>query len=331
MVRNQAAPRRRAATRGSAAPARTRPGRRPRRRAGRASASARGCRPRRGAAAPAPRSGRCRSSGRRGSFEPYRARRRLFPRNKTRATGGRTGRDRPRRAGDRRPHSSLHFTEIAACRFLASPGSPASRARSRSPRSALAGGLAAAAGPKAYVGNFKDSTVSVVDTGAGAVAEDDPVAAGPHGMAVSPRRPLGRSSPATASSSMSVIDTASDTRRPHDRGRRRRRTASPCCPTARRSWSASTAPTRSPSSTPRAAPSSRRCRSPSRTRSRSGPTASSPTSPRRSRASSRWSWSTSRRAAWRAGSTSTSRRAIPSSATTASTSTSPSPASTPCA
>ena len=51
----------------------------------------------------------------------------------------------------------------------------------------------------------------------------------------------------------------------------RRRTASRCCPTARRCWSASTAPTASPSSTPRAAASSRRCRSPSRTPSRCGP------------------------------------------------------------
>ena len=75
---------------------------------------------------------------------------------------------------------------------------------------ALAGGLAAAAGPKAYVGNFKDSTVSVVDTGAGAVLKTVSVAAGPHGMAVSPD---GRWVFVTGegSSSMSVIDTASDT------------------------------------------------------------------------------------------------------------------------
>ena len=50
----------------------------------------------------------------------------------------------------------------------------------------LVGGLAAGAGPKAYVGNFKDSTVSVVDTGAAAVIKTVAVAAGPHGMAVSP-------------------------------------------------------------------------------------------------------------------------------------------------
>src|SRR5664279_1613398 len=44
---------------------------------------------------------------------------------------------------------------------------------------------AGAAGPKAYVGNFKDSTVSVIDTASGAVVATIPVAAGPHGMAVS--------------------------------------------------------------------------------------------------------------------------------------------------
>ena len=40
------------------------------------------------------------------------------------------------------------------------------------------------AGPKAYVGNFKDNTVSVIDTDAGTVVATVPVAAGPHGMAV---------------------------------------------------------------------------------------------------------------------------------------------------
>ena len=41
-----------------------------------------------------------------------------------------------------------------------------------------------AAGPKAYVGNFKDNTVSVIDTEAGKVVATVPVAAGPHGMAI---------------------------------------------------------------------------------------------------------------------------------------------------
>ena len=75
---------------------------------------------------------------------------------------------------------------------------------------ALAGGLAAAAGPKAYVGNFKDSTVSVVDTGAAAVIKTIAVAAGPHGMAVSPDGRLVFVA-GDGSTSMSVIDTASDT------------------------------------------------------------------------------------------------------------------------
>ena len=42
---------------------------------------------------------------------------------------------------------------------------------------------AAAAGPKAYVGNFKDNTVSVIDTRTGAVIATVPVGAGPHGVA----------------------------------------------------------------------------------------------------------------------------------------------------
>ena len=42
------------------------------------------------------------------------------------------------------------------------------------------------AGPKAYVGNFKDNTVSVIDTSAGAVVATIPIAAGPHGMAIAP-------------------------------------------------------------------------------------------------------------------------------------------------
>src|SRR5204863_14645 len=64
---------------------------------------------------------------------------------------------------------------------------------------------AGAAGPKAYVGNFKDSTLSVIDTASGAVVATIPVAAGPHGMAVSGD---GRVVWVTGdgSSSMSVID-----------------------------------------------------------------------------------------------------------------------------
>lgn len=74
----------------------------------------------------------------------------------------------------------------------------------------LAAAGAAVAGPKAYVGNFKDSTVSVIDTATGAVVATVPVAVGPHGMAVSAD---GKTIYVTGdgSSSMSVIDTATDT------------------------------------------------------------------------------------------------------------------------
>lgn len=50
---------------------------------------------------------------------------------------------------------------------------------------ALAPSIASAA-PKAYVGNFGDNSVSVIDTGTRKVVATIPVAAGPHGMAVSP-------------------------------------------------------------------------------------------------------------------------------------------------
>jgi YVTN family beta-propeller protein len=43
----------------------------------------------------------------------------------------------------------------------------------------------AQAGAKAYVGNFADNTVSVIDASAGNVVSTIPVAAGPHGMAIS--------------------------------------------------------------------------------------------------------------------------------------------------
>jgi YVTN family beta-propeller protein len=79
---------------------------------------------------------------------------------------------------------------------------------------ALALFLAAAAdamaiGPKAYVGNFQDNTVSVIDTATGDVVATVPVAAGPHGMGISRD---GRWVYVTGdeSSSMSIIDTATD-------------------------------------------------------------------------------------------------------------------------
>jgi YVTN family beta-propeller protein len=68
---------------------------------------------------------------------------------------------------------------------------------------------ALAAGPKAYVGNFKDSTVSVIDTGTERVVATVPVAAGPDGIVVSPN---GRSAFVSGSSAAEVseIDTATD-------------------------------------------------------------------------------------------------------------------------
>ncbi|MDB5826512.1 MAG: beta-propeller repeat protein [Variovorax sp.] len=66
-----------------------------------------------------------------------------------------------------------------------------------------------AAGPKAYVGNFKDSTVSVVDIDQGQVSATLPVAAGPDGMVVTPGGASVFVSGSSASS-ISVIDTATD-------------------------------------------------------------------------------------------------------------------------
>ena len=62
---------------------------------------------------------------------------------------------------------------------------------------------------KSYVGNFKDNTVSVIDTGYGAVLGTLPVSAGPHGMAITRN---GRTVYVSgdASSSVDVIDTATD-------------------------------------------------------------------------------------------------------------------------
>ena len=71
-------------------------------------------------------------------------------------------------------------------------------------------GAAFAAGPKAYVGNFKDSTVSVIDTDTRAVLATLPVAAGPDGIAITPDGGTAFVSGASATS-VSVIDTATDT------------------------------------------------------------------------------------------------------------------------
>lgn len=66
-----------------------------------------------------------------------------------------------------------------------------------------------AAGPKAYVGNFSDSTVSVIDTATGAVVATVPVSTGPHGMAITPD---GRTAYVSGdgASMVTAIDTATD-------------------------------------------------------------------------------------------------------------------------
>src|SRR6516162_5626579 len=67
----------------------------------------------------------------------------------------------------------------------------------------------AAAAPKAYIGNFADNTVSVLDTATNKVIATIPTEPGPHGMAISQD---GRTVYVSGdgSSSLSVIDTATD-------------------------------------------------------------------------------------------------------------------------
>src|SRR5262245_20698572 len=65
------------------------------------------------------------------------------------------------------------------------------------------------AATKAYVGNFKDNSVSVIDTASGSVVATIPVAAGPHGMTSTPD---GRTVYVSgdASSDVTIIDAAAD-------------------------------------------------------------------------------------------------------------------------
>jgi YVTN family beta-propeller protein len=66
-----------------------------------------------------------------------------------------------------------------------------------------------AAGPKAYVGNFKDDTVSVIDLESKRVTVTIPIPPGPHGMVITPdNRWLYVASDGT--STVSVIETATD-------------------------------------------------------------------------------------------------------------------------
>jgi YVTN family beta-propeller protein len=68
---------------------------------------------------------------------------------------------------------------------------------------------ASGAGPKAYVGNFKDNTISVIDIDLKRVTATIAVPPGPHGMAITPdNRWVYVASDGT--STVSVIDTATD-------------------------------------------------------------------------------------------------------------------------
>jgi len=73
---------------------------------------------------------------------------------------------------------------------------------------AIAAG-AIAAGPKAYVGNFSDNTVSVIDTATHTVVATVPVSTGPHGMAITPDGRLAYVS-GDGASTVTAIDTATD-------------------------------------------------------------------------------------------------------------------------
>jgi YVTN family beta-propeller protein len=70
-------------------------------------------------------------------------------------------------------------------------------------------GSAGAAGPKAYVGLFKDDAVAVIDTSQNRVVATIPVPKGPHGLVVTPD---GRKAYVSSdgASTVSVIDTATD-------------------------------------------------------------------------------------------------------------------------
>src|SRR5262245_42726841 len=68
---------------------------------------------------------------------------------------------------------------------------------------------ALAQGAKAYVGNFKDNTVSVIDVEGKRVTANIPVPPGPHGIVITPdNRWVYVAS--DGASTVSVIDTATD-------------------------------------------------------------------------------------------------------------------------
>jgi YVTN family beta-propeller protein len=73
----------------------------------------------------------------------------------------------------------------------------------------LIGNPVAAAGPKAYVGNFKDNTISVIDVELKRVSATIPVPPGPHGITITPdNRWVYVASDGT--STVSVIDASTD-------------------------------------------------------------------------------------------------------------------------
>jgi YVTN family beta-propeller protein len=74
---------------------------------------------------------------------------------------------------------------------------------------AAAAALPVHAAPKAYVGNFKDNTVSVIDVATGTLVASVPVAAGPHGMSISADGGTVYVG-GDGSSSVDVIDTVTD-------------------------------------------------------------------------------------------------------------------------
>ena len=50
----------------------------------------------------------------------------------------------------------------------------------------LAAAVGAQAGPKAYIGLFKDNAIAVLDTATNRLVKTIPIPTGPHGLAVTP-------------------------------------------------------------------------------------------------------------------------------------------------
>src|SRR5262245_56982042 len=97
-----------------------------------------------------------------------------------------------------RPGLLLGLLTLAA---LVAPQLPASAARLQT--------SAGAGAPQAYVGNFNDNTISVLDTASNRVLTTIPVPAGPHGLVATPDGRFVYVS-SDGASTVSVIDTATD-------------------------------------------------------------------------------------------------------------------------